>query len=232
MALSLIQIVQRLMPRLGFRAATIATTSTDLNVQIITQAVQEEGDELMRAHDWNVLTTEYTVATVAAQAQTALPTDFDRLVERTVIWNRSLNMPYLGPAEPNMWDELKSGQVSAGYVGWWRLIGGRLNIFPTPTAGETLAFSYIANTWAASAGGTPQSSFLLDSDLPRLPDHLFVPGARWRYKSARGLDYAEDMATYERLKERATANDRGLRIIRKSNARSTMSPTWPGTITA
>lgn len=231
MALSLITMVQRVSPRVNLRAPTIALLSQDLNVQILVSCFQEEGDELMRAHDWNVLTVEYTVAALAAQAQTAMPADFDRMVDKAEIWNRSLNQKYYGPSDEREWQEMRSGSISAGYVGWWRMIGGALNLFPTPTAGNTLAFNYISNKWAANAGGTAQTSFLLDSDIPRLPDHLFMAGARWRYRHSRGFDYAEDMATYERLKEKAASNDRGLTIIRKTSARGELpTPTWPGTI--
>ena len=118
-------------------------------------------------------------------------------------------MRYLGPTTTQVWDELKSGQISAGYTGWWRIIGGRLQLFPTPTAGHTLQWEHLQNTWAQSAGGTPQTSFLLDTDLPRLPDQLFVAGARWRFKQGRGLDYGEDMATYERMKDFVMSHDRG-----------------------
>jgi hypothetical protein len=231
MALSLITMVQRLAPRVNLRAPTIALLSQDLNVQILTAFFQEEGDELMRFHDWNALIVEYTVPALGAVAQTAFPSDFDRFVEKAEIWNRTLNGVYFGPTDERQWQWMQSGLISAGYIGWWRLIGGVLQITPAPTAGDTLAFNYISNKWARSAGGTAQTSFLLDTDEPRIPDHLFIPGARWRYRASRGFDYAEDMSTYERLKEKAAANDRGLTIIRKSSGRSEIAtPTWPGTI--
>jgi hypothetical protein len=235
MALNLLQIIQRVAPRLGYRAPTLVLTSQDLNIQIIASFAQEEGDELVEKHDWNVLTVENTQVTLAAIAQTAFPDDFARFAEKAEIWNRSKNLKYQGPTEPRIWDELKSGNVSAGYIGWWRIIGGVLQLFPAPSAGDTLAYTYISNKWAAKADGTPQSGFLLDSDVPRLPDKLFTTGIRWRYRAMRGLDYAEDLETYERLKESIGSHDRGLRVIRKSAAsrRSDGMPpttTWPGTI--
>lgn len=234
MALSFIEIIQRVSPRLGFRKPAAALTSQDLNIQIISEFGQEEGEELSRWHDWPILKQEYTVSTLGTVAQTAFPSNFDRMAEFAEIWNRSLNMKYDGPTDPAFWDQLKSSLVTAtGNVGQWIIIGGVLQLFPAPTAGQTIAFTYIKNTWAMKADLTPQTRFLLDTDQPLLPDFLFPLGIRWRYRASRGLDYAEDMATYERSKERAAGKSKGGgRVIRKGGSGSSYrsTNTFPGVI--
>lgn len=230
---SCIQIIQRVAPRVGLRSPTAALLSQDLNIQKLVSCLQESGDDAMERHEWPILTTETTQLTLAAEAQTAFPDDFDRLSEKASIWNRSVNMRYDGPCEPSQWDEMHAATVgTAGSIGFWRIIGDVLHFFPAATAGQTIAYTYIANTWAKKADGTPQREFLLDSDLPRLPDSLFIYGARYRFKMMNGLDYAEDMATYERYFETKSSHSRGLRILRKSNSGSGVpaTKTWPGVI--
>jgi hypothetical protein len=232
-ARSLIEIVQAVAPRIGLRAPTLALLSQDLNIQKLVQCVQETGEDALDRHDWSILTTQYTVPTLAAEAQTAFPADFDRMAERAEIWNRSTNLKYDGPIEPDRWDELRALSIGVvGVAGVWRIIGDVLHILPAPTAGQTLAFTYIANTWAKKADGTPQSRFLLDTDLPRiLPDTIFIYGSRYRFKEQAGLDYAEDMATYERHFERRASHNRGLRVIRKRSGSAYGSgSTYPGVI--
>lgn len=228
-----LQLIQRIAPRVALRSPTIALLSQDLNIQKLVSCAQETGDDSMERHEWPVLTTEFTQLTIASEAQTAFPDDFDRLSEKTAIWNRSVNMKYDGPCEPALWDEMHSATIAAaGQIGLWRIIGDVLHFFPAATAGQTIAYTYIANTWAKKADGTPQREFLLDSDIPRIPDSLIIYGARYRFKMMNGIDYAEDMATYERYFETKASHSRGLRVIRKGNSgsgvRSTVS--WPGVI--
>lgn len=229
-ARSLIEIIQAVAPRVGLNPPTQALLSQDLNIIKLVQCAQETGEDALDRHDWSILRTQYEVLTLAAEAQTAMPDDFDRLAERTKIWNTDVGLPYDGPIGSDEWDEARARNIAGTQPGVWTIIGDVLNVFPAPSAGQTLAFTYIANTWAKKADGTPQTRFLLDTDLPRiLPDTIFIYGTRYRFKMQHNLDYAEDMATYERHFERRSAHNRGLRVLR-NGARSSTGNTYPGVI--
>jgi hypothetical protein len=184
--------------------------SNDLTAQILLEFANQEGEELARYHDWQALVVQKTFTTLAQVAQTnALPSDdYDRMVYSPEVWNRSLNLRYRGPTNSREWQRVLTG-VGAGVAGWWRIVGGELNIYPAPTAGQTLAFEYISRNWAESSGGTAQDSFMADTDVSLLPERIILLGMVWRYRHSRGFaQYAEDMATYEREKEKAAARDR------------------------
>ena len=84
---------------------------------------------------------------------------------------------------------------------------GTIDIFPTPTAVETLSYWYVSENWAANAAGTPKNTMDVDTDTPRIPDHLLSLGAAWMAKRSESLPYLDDRNDWERLLEQAIAND-------------------------
>jgi hypothetical protein len=191
----------------GLPSPTTVIGSTDPNVPLLLRLANQEGRELARRHDWQALTVDYTVTTLAAELQTALPSDYDRLpVMGVELWNRTTGQPYTGPTGLRTWGRIKGLGITSGSPGWWRLLGGALYITPAPTAGQTLAFPYISKNWVSSS----KDHFTLDADTTLIPERLITLGIVWRYKANKGRDYAEDMASYEREVERACSRDRGL----------------------
>ena len=214
-------------------APTSIIGSTDPNVPRLLRLANQEGRILSRRHDWQNLMVDYTVATLAAELQTALPADYDRLLPYPELWNRSLAQMYRGPTMADTWGQIKGLGVTTGAPGWWRMLGNALYITPAPTAAQTLAFPYISKNWCESSGGTDQAAWAADTDTARIPERLITLGIVWRYKHGKGMDYAEDMSTYEREVELACSRDRGLGIIRPSpGSRDPLADrSWAGTIT-
>lgn len=219
-------------PGVGVAApSSVIGNTTDLNAVAFLALAQKEGEEISRRHDWQNLVVQHTQASLAAEAQTAFPSDFDRLVYNAELWNRTSNLKYLGPTPPREWQRLKQG-ISGGVTGWWRLLGNQLNIYPAPTAGITLATEYVSKNFCQSSGGTGQSAWAADTDTGKIPERLMRLGIIWRWRHSKGLDYAEDMATYERELERSAGRDRGTGLIRKGSpvGNNPPPPFWPGTI--
>jgi len=210
---------------------TSIINSTDPNVPLLLRLANQEGRELARRHDWQVIKVAYTVATLGAELQTALPSDFDRFMPKPDIWNRSIGLRY-DWADDTEWESIKALAVTAGSPGWASLLGNALYITPAPTAGQTLAFRYMSTKWCQSAALVAQTYWQADTDTALIPEYLISLGIVWRYKKSKGLDYAEDMTTYEREVDRACSRDRGNRMIKlgRSSGEYRM-PTWPGTVT-
>lgn len=233
--MSLLSICQDAASQLGLRQPSTIVGSADLTAQILYRFANQAGKELARYHNWQALIVEVTETTVAQVEQTDVldPDDYDRLAYNAEIWNRTDNLRYTGPASQRVWQQLQSGNA-AGIVGYWRIIGGQLNIYPAPTAGKTLAFEYISKRWARSSGGTPQSKFMADTDTTVLDEDLITLEIVWRFRHSRGFaQYAEDLATCEREKEKAAARDRGTGRIRPDETRETdwpPTPSWSGMI--
>jgi len=219
----------------GLPNPTTIVGSSDPNVPILLRLANQEGKELSRRHDWQVLLVDYTVPALGAELQTALPSDFDRFTADVEIWNRSTNQRYVGPTDAKTWGRIQGLGITSGAPGWWRLLGNALYITPAPTAGDTLAFPYQSKYWVDPVSGSNKEAFTLDTDVSLIPERLLTLGIIWRWRSNKGFDYAEAMSTYEREVERATSRDRGLKVLRPGYGRgdpiTDTNWSWPGTIT-
>lgn len=224
--MSLLTICQDAASQLGLQQPSSIVGSSDLTAQILFRLANQAGKELMRYHDWQDLIVVKSFTTVAQVEQTnALATDYDRLVYNAELWNTSLNLRYVGPTTQRTWRWLNSAGVAAGVTGWWRIIGGALQIYPAPTAGQTLVFEYISKNFCQSSGGAGQAAWAADTDVGVLDEELFTLEIVWRFRQARGFpQYAEDLATCEREKEKAAARDRGTGRVRPD---ATFDAGWP-----
>lgn len=193
--MSLLTIVQEAARRIGLAPPTSVYASTDpLAVQLLGLA-QEEGKALARRNAWQALQTEYTFPTVASTASYALPSGFDRILTETV-FNRTRRRRMLGDLTPQQWQETQASLVTMVNPAF-RIRGSLFLISPTPTAAETIAYEYVTKNWCQSALSVGQSAWAADTDTGLLDEELMTLGIKWRWGRAKGLDYAEDMNTYE-----------------------------------
>ncbi len=240
--MSLLDIVQDAAVLCNLPAPSSVISSSDPNASLLLRLANQEGNELSRRHDWQTMTIDYTFTSVATEKQTQFPTGYDRLVPYPEVWNRSLGLPYNGPTSRRTWGTLKGLAVTSASPGWWRLTfsdddpyGPTLEITPAPTAGETIAVPYVQKQWVSAADRlTLFDSWQSDTNFcDSFPERLITLGIVWRYKRAKGLDYAEDMSTYEREVERACSRDRGAGVLRPRNRNFSdlPGPSWIGTVT-
>lgn len=232
--MSLLTIIEEAAGSLNQPVPTSIFGSTQGDAVLWRNLAQQEGRQLARRHDWQALIVDHTWTTTATEAQSlALPSDYDRLPPDPEIWDRTGNQRLVGPASSREWQILNSSAVAGVSPGWWRIIGGVLNVYPAPDAGLTYALEYISKNWCEDSGGTDQSAWAADSDVALIPEHLMALGLIWRWLRAKGFDYAEEMSTYEREVEKASGRDRGMNIMVVGGARNEDDPplTWNGTIT-
>ncbi len=152
---------------------------------------------LAGAHDWQRLRREETFTTVAAETQTdTLPADFLRHIQGT-FWNRTDRRPVIGPLTPQEWQYLKA-QVTGGVEDQFYQRNNDLLIYPAPSAGETMAFEYITKMIGLATDNTTERElFTVDTDYTYFDDELVILGAAWSYKQSEGLDYSEEMNSFE-----------------------------------
>lgn len=214
--MTLLSICQNAATELGLRQPSFIVGSTDLTSQLFLRLANQGGKELMKYHDWQDLTTEQTFTTTATVTQVgALPAaSFHRMIHNVEIWNRSLNQRYAGPTQARDWQRLLSNSTITNITGWWRLIHNSFAIYPAPTAGQTVAYEYIDKRWVQISGDGFQEEFLADTDVARIPEELITLEIIWRFRKSKGFQYAEDLSTCEREKEKEAARDRGSSKIR------------------
>lgn len=206
--MSLLSIVSSFAGRNGIPAPSTVIGNTDTNVIQILRLLEEEGNDLCKRGNWNVLTREATHTTLAAADQGAIASIapiYYRNILNDTIWDRSGKMP-IYVIDDEDWQAIQA-MVMTGTPYRYRLRGGRLLATPTPTAGLTWAFEYISSAWILN-GSTPVQYFVADTDTMLLPEDLILQGLRWRYMREKGLEYAELYATYEKQVEYALATER------------------------
>lgn len=212
MTLSLLQLAQETMSRVGFASPASVMSGNDIAYQM-RGMINETAADLRRRHDWSALREAGEITTTADRLQETFLTnhpDFAKLVPDTV-WNTTNQQFMSGPLSPVRWNRL----IASGVSPWaysFRLRAGALEI-PAPTAGETITFEYISNYWVTDSAGTPKAAFTLDTDKTRLDDELLILGAKWRFKKEKGLEYGEDFNDYEKAVSEAIGIDKATGIV-------------------
>lgn len=225
--MSLLTIVQSVAVRVGLPRPTGAIGNTDQQIQQIVELCNEEGQELAARHPWQALTKEATFTTVASESQGAISTiagaDFKYILNET-IWNRSQRRPVFGPKTPAQWQELKAAFVN-GPWNQFRIRGGNILFTPVQAAGQSCFFEWISTYWVGSAGVGTADAWSMDNNTALLDERIMALGTIWRWKAAKGLEYAEDYAKYERDVQDAMARDGGKQTLNlDGNMANAISP--------
>lgn len=214
--MTLLSVISSVCLRSGITdAPTFVIGNTDATIGQLLELLREEVETLAGRYPWARLQKEATFNTLAADYQAELYTvapDFERFIDETQ-WNRAFSQPLAVPITPATWQELKARLATSVYYGMRikqnpATLGLGIYLIPTPPAGNAVYFEYISRYYYA-AGAVAKSDCTLDTDTFLLPEHLIKAGLRWRWKKEKGLTYAEDFNTYERLVEVSYANDGG-----------------------
>lgn len=211
--MTVLSIVQSVMGRLSLTRPSVVVTSTDRNVVQFLELLQEGAEKLSKEGSpsgWQALQAQHTFVTVAQEEQTntPIPVDLRRFVPDS-FYNRTTNRKLTGPLSPQQYQQVQVyPQLAAPYLAWRERLGTFL-LDPVPPAGETIAYEYISSYWAIGSGGQAKAMFTADEDTTYLDEELLKLDLRWRWKEAKGLDYGEDMATFERSLSLALGDDGG-----------------------
>lgn len=183
--------------------------SSDQQVMQLLALLKKVGTDARDRHDWNSLTTAYTFTCGASNAQSGEPpTDFARMSDGMEMWNDTNNQIIRGPLAAREWTDMLAWGLTT-IPQYWRLIGGVLNIY-SPSSGDTIRYEYISKYWIVKASdSTTTDTFASDADTFKLPEQLLTDGLVWRWKQAKGLDYAEDLQTYNQTFADAIKADKG-----------------------
>lgn len=208
--MSLLTVIQTACDRLSLTRPSVVVTSTDQLIRQLFGIANEEGVALARRTDWQSLTSEWTFVTTAtaAQTNTPIPTDFRKFLPNS-FFNRTTVRQIVGPVTPQQWQLFQSRPAAAYVYLAFRERQGNFLITPVPPAGQTIAYEYISKNWARSSAGVGKVAFTSDDDTSYLDEELITLGIKWRFLASKGLDYGEDMATYERALASTLGEDGG-----------------------
>jgi hypothetical protein len=220
--MSLLTLVQDVQRRLTLNVTTsVISKVTDVDVMQMLGLAKQTGDALVNEHKWTGLMVEKTFLTTATEEQTAsgvVPADLAYFINET-FFNRTNTRRVIGPLTPMEWAAEKA-ILATVLRDSFRIRGGKMLVTPVPAAGQTWAFEYISDLWIYLNGGSTLdgSAFADDSDTFVFNHELMVLGVLWRWKEAKGLDYAEAQRNYEVYEENLMAKDGSARSIAFSDA--------------
>ena len=152
--------------------------------------------------------TSSTTTLTFGQQKYDLPSDYDRMVDRTQ-WDKTKHWEMLGPESAQQWQWLKSGYIATGPRLRWRMLGTTFQIWPIISTSEYLGFEYISNGWAESAAGVAQSSFQADTDTFMFVPRLMILLTKKKYFEIKGFDSTNIVRDYIRYLNVAKAEDTG-----------------------
>jgi hypothetical protein len=229
--MSVLSACQSAMVRLvGRKPQTVFSSTNQMEIEIADLATDVAVD-IMKSHDWRALTKFHTLTGDGSTTEFDLPSDFDRIVLAQRITDTSNWLwGYSSAQTLEDWMVITNSGFAAVTPGWWVILDGKMQFSPAPTSGSPAKFAYISKNIArAAAGGAPIATFTDDGDSFVLEDRLLTLGLIWRWKAQKGLEYAEDMANFEKAFSENAGRDKGSQAIRKGSPYSYLGThlAWP-----
>lgn len=196
------------------RPSSVFASDEEICVEIASLA-NEAATDIMKANDWQALTKFYTITGDGTSVTYPFPSDYDRMIQATDLYDpNNWCWGYEHITEYGMWIINQARGLSLT-PGAWMIQGSQFNFFPAPASGAQAIFPYVSKQWAKSATGTAKGQFDRDDDIFILDDRLLTLALIWRWKSMKGMDYAEDIKNSDIALSQSMARDKGSRTIRK-----------------
>lgn len=201
---------------IGVARPSVVVSATDQTARTLLSLAQVEGRELAKRGDWEELMSEGTFNTVASTesyALTSVASDFDHIINGSM-WNRDTDRQVRGPLSAQDWQAVKSDAVSSSPFQNYRIRGGNILLYPTPSAAESIYFEYVSKNWCQDSGSTGQAAWAADDDTGVLDENLMALGIVWRYLRKTGMDYSEQLRDYESQVQKALGRSGGAAVLR------------------
>jgi hypothetical protein len=164
---------------------------------------------IAQEYDWQGLLKLGTLTGDASATAFDLPSDYDRMPKKGLVHSASFQASDFRKARDlDEWLYLQDTDFSAT-PGSWIIIAGQMNIFPAMPVGETARFYYITNQIVSGN----QTAFTADADTFLLPERLLNLGVVWRWRAAKRMDYAEELANFNIAMSEEIGKDRGSNIL-------------------
>lgn len=211
----------------GDRLGSVFSNNAQIAVEL-SDLANEVAQDIAESHQWQALTKIAQLTGDGSQTAFPLPSDYNRMligggIQKQGSWLWS----YRHVPSVEEWLHLQN----SGFVGYrnaWILLGGQLQFNPAPTG--VAQFPYIRNTIVRAEDGTLKREFDRDDDEFVLDERLITLALIWRWREQKGLEYAEDMANYEKALSERQVRDAGPSVIRRYSATNLYGNTrvaWP-----
>ena len=168
--------------------------------------------EIAKAHDWELLTRLATFTGDGSTTAFDLPSDYDRMLVETQLWSNQIDAPLVHVKDRDRWLGMQVRGQDYLTPRWIKL-GNQIHFNPALGASETVQFYYVSNLLAQAEDASTKVVFTADTDSFRLDETLLSLSLVWKWRSLKKLDYAEELASYERRRAQLSGYDKGPEII-------------------
>lgn len=208
--MSLLTIVSNTSLRLGLGPVAAVQGSLDATVNQLQGILFALGEEISREHLWRAQVRTATWSAVAGEDQGTIVSrtgpDFRRFLPET-FYNQTTDFQVLGPLSDQEWQAVHAVNASSTQP-YFQLAGGRIYVWPAPSAGDTLTVRWQSSYWITdSTGSTFKENFTQDSDRTIFDEHLLSVGLQARWLRAKGLPFENFEVEYQALLLRAKSQD-------------------------
>lgn len=196
------QIIQDAAYELGLIQDDVADVfaSQNQNVILLRSLLTRVGRDLVKVKKWSHLQKQATITTSNGDADYDLAADFDRLIPNTY-WNR--NQDARGyPIDAQVWQYIQATGNTHSITALFRIQDNEVQITPTPSATETIAYEYVSSYWVKESGQTAGNTTRADAatDTILFDPTLVMHALKRAWKRAKGYDStAEDQDYRDRL---------------------------------
>lgn len=229
--MAIVDVVKKVALRvIGRQPDSAFSPSTDRQtVDEIVDLANDVAQDISASHDWQALTKIATINGDGSTTKFPLPSDYSRmslgssLIDPSTWFWGYVNIPTV--TEWLMEDSYGFRRITPGA---WIILENQFNFVPAPSS--QAKYPYISKN-IVRAGSTAKPAFTTDNDTFILDERVLTLGTIWRWKEQKGLEYGEDMQTYEIALSQAQARDKGARVLRSGRpyvgANTHLAWPWP-----
>ena len=182
---TVLDIAKSVMGELSFTVPQSLLSSSDALNQQVKFLIIGACEELILAHDWEFLQKEFSIVLDGSEFYT-LPTDLDRIISGSFYVENQVRT-VVGSQTPAEFNQIKNSAAGGANI-HVRVVGNRLQVYPTSATG-TMKFVYISNNYIMNSAGTEfKNGFEQDSDIPMFYSRLIVAFTKLKLLQTKGLD--------------------------------------------
>lgn len=190
---TLLELVNNVARSVGHPTTLDVASSNDEAIRRMHFYANMAGNELVMMHDWDFLSKTGEISILAdtpgqVEKAFALPDDYKCMTDDTQ-WNRSTQLPAIGPVNAQDWQWLVVRQATITTRFLWRIRNGQLWVKSPPSTAQPFSFEYMSKNWAIN-GNTLLSADTLanNNDWHIFPPYLMLLFVRAKWFANEGYD--------------------------------------------
>lgn len=203
--MTILSAVQQAAPAIALDVPSQVYAATSKDMVDMRSVINEVVQQIVDANEWSALQEFHTITGDGVTETFALPSDYDRMAKNSQLW--SSDMPQNPLQQVGSLDDWMAAKIQTigEFYRRWLLRGTQISFYPVIPDGETVELAYYSRNVVSPA----KQAFTADTDTFVLSERLLTLGIIWLWKSRKGVDYSEEMATFQEALAREVTRDKG-----------------------